>query len=71
MTECEKELLAIRQWLSKPPPHFSACGCMGKLNESDPDCACKMQMYEQVEGSWYKIEEHRSPNGITHTATRV
>lgn len=34
----------------------------------DPVCACAMAFVEEVDGSYYKISEHRSPDGVTHTA---
>lgn len=64
------EQLAIRKWLSKPAPYFDACGCMGAL-EGDPVCPCRMKMVEKIEGIYYEITEHRSPEGITHTATEL
>ena len=64
------EQAAIRQWLSKPAPYFDACGCMGP-QDGKPRCPCRMQMVEQVDGEWYEITEHRSPDGITHTAEKI
>ena len=64
------EQQAIRQWLSKPEPYFSACGCMG-AQDDQPLCPCGMQMVEIVSGVYYQIEEHRSSNGITHTAKKL
>ena len=60
---------AIQQWLSKPAPYFDVCGCMGPLGD-DPKCPCGMKMVEKVDGDWYEIKEHRSPEGITHTAKK-
>jgi len=64
------EQIAIKQWLSKPAPCFVACGCMGP-QRGEPFCPCKMQMVEMVDGKYYLITEHRSPDGITHTAELV
>ena len=64
------EQIAIRQWLSKPAPYFGACGCMGPQN-GEPFCPCKMRMVEKVNGDYYLIKEHRSPEGITHSAEKV
>jgi len=64
------EQIAIRQWLSKPAPISNACGCMGPRN-GEPECPCMMKWIEKVDGHWYHIREHRSPNGITHTAERI
>jgi hypothetical protein len=64
------EQRAIRQWLSKPAPWSDACGCMGPL-ENQPRCPCAMGYVEEVDGKWYEITEHRSPDGITHTATYI
>jgi hypothetical protein len=64
------EQIAIRQWLSKPGPYFDACGCMGPQGNM-PRCPCGMKMVEKVDGSWYEIKEHRSPDGITHTAEKI
>jgi hypothetical protein len=61
------EQTAIRQWLSKLAPQFGACGCLGP-GEGEPLCYCIMAMVENVEGSYYQIFEHRSPDGITHEA---
>lgn len=64
------EQTAIRQWLSKPEPYFGACGCMGP-RWGQPLCPCEMKMVEEVNGKWYQIKEHRSPDGITHTAEYI
>ena len=64
------EHIAIRQWISKPAPMWDACGCMGP-QRGEPLCPCRMRMVERVDGSWYKITEHRSPDGITHTAEKI
>lgn len=64
------EQIAIRQWLSKPAPVFEPCGCLGPRN-GQPLCPCMMKMAEQVDGVWYRITEHRSCDGITHTAQRI
>ena len=64
------EQIAIRQWLSKPAPYFEACACLG-AKEGMPACPCAMQMIERVDGKWYRISQHRSPDGITHTAELV
>ncbi len=64
------EQTAIRQWLSKPEPYFSECGCMGP-RQKQPLCPCKMQMVEEVNGKWYYIKEHRSIDGITHTSEYI
>ena len=59
--------LAIQQHLSKPRPWSDACACMGPRN-GDPVCPCRMGWVERVNGRWWKITEHRSPNGVTHSA---
>lgn len=64
------EQQAIRKWLSKPTPYFGPCGCMGP-RENEPECMCMMQMVEIVDGNYYKICEHRSPDGITHSAELI
>lgn len=64
------EKIAIRQHLSKPAPVFSACGCMGP-RDGEPFCPCAMQNCEQVDGKWYEIVTHRSPEGITHSAHEI
>lgn len=78
------EQQAIRQHLSKPAPTHDACGCLGPqalpgqpknigTNWDEikryPACPCSMSYYEIVEGNFYRIETHRSPDGITHSAT--
>lgn len=70
MSSITNEQIAIRQWLSKPAPYFGACGCMGN-REGEPRCRCQMKMVEKVDGMWYEITEHRSPDGITHSAKRI
>jgi len=35
----------------------------------EPACPCAMQWVERVQGDYYRIDEHRSTDGITHTAT--
>lgn len=64
------EQIAIRQWLSKPAPYFDACACRGP-QEGYPRCPCRMLKVEKVDGAWYEITEHRSPDGITHTAEKI
>lgn len=65
MTTNEQQ--AVRNWLSKPEPYFGPCGCMGRQG-NQPECPCMMKMVEVVDGHYYKILEHRSPSGITHSA---
>jgi hypothetical protein len=36
-----------------------------------PSCPCAMQWHEEIDGQFYVIDENRSPDGITHTATLV
>lgn len=36
--------------------------------DHEPACRCAMQYVELVNGVYYRIYEHRSPDGITHTA---
>lgn len=64
------EQIAIRQWLSKPAPYFGPCGCVG-AEDGMPRCPCMMKMVEKVDEFWYEIKEHRTPDGITHTAERI
>ena len=65
------EEIAILQWLSKPAPMTGhACGCMG-ARDGDPVCHCKMAYVETVEGRFYWIDEHRSSDGITHSAHEI
>lgn len=61
------EQQAIRNWLSKPAPFDMPCGCMGPQDDQ-PVCPCAMAYVEVVNGEYYQIVEHRSPDGITHTA---
>jgi len=65
MTKDQKT--AIEQWLSKPAPKSFACSCIGP-REGDPVCSCAMRWVEKVNGKFYKIIEHRSPKGVTHSA---
>jgi hypothetical protein len=60
---------AIKQWLSKPYPSASACGCMGP-QRNEPACPCAMRWVELVEGNYYRIRENRSPDGVTHSAKK-
>jgi hypothetical protein len=60
--------IAIRQHLSKPRPWNDACACMGPLN-GQPLCPCKMAWVETVNGRYWLVKEHRSPEGIKHTAS--
>ena len=69
-TQYTPEQQAIRQWLSKPYPMSSACGCLGP-RANEPVCPCAMQFVELVGESYYKIEEHRCPDGVTHTAKKI
>ena len=64
------EETAIRQWLSKPAPYYDACACRGP-QDGYPRCPCRMLKVEKVDDGWYEITEHRSPDGITHTAERI
>lgn len=61
------EQQAIRNWLSKPAPMDLPCGCMGPMG-GQPVCPCAMARVEVVDGKYYKIHEHRSADGITHSA---
>lgn len=61
----------IRQWLSKPYPYSGACGCLGFANDTDPVCHCAMRWVETIDGRFYKIEEIRSTDGVTHTAKEI
>jgi len=70
MGDYTPEQRAIRQWLSKPAPSFYACCCMGPQGDK-PFCPCEMKMVEVVDGNYYLIEEHRSVDGVTHTAEFV
>lgn len=60
------EQIAIRQHLSKERPNAAACCCVG-AQRNEPVCPCAMQWVEVVDNKWYRIEEHRSTDGITHT----
>ena len=70
MSELSPERRAIRQWLSKPAPFDMPCGCMGP-QEDQPKCPCAMAYVETVDGEYYQIVEHRSPDGITHSAINL
>lgn len=70
MVEFTNEQLAIRQWLSKPAPVVTACSCSGP-QRGEPLCSCAMNYVELVNGIYYRIHEHRSPDGITHTAEHL
>lgn len=61
------EQIAIRQHLSKARPESEACGCMGP-QWGQPLCPCRMNWVEEVNGKYYQIHEHRSLDGVTHTA---
>lgn len=47
------------------------CTPVEKLSKRYPVCPCSMPWYQEVQGHYYQILEHRSPDGITHTATNV
>lgn len=64
------EEIAIQQHLSHPRPWNDACGCMGPQGD-DPLCPCEMNWCERVNGSWYKITEERTPDGIKLKASAV
>lgn len=66
-TQYTPEQQAIRQWLSKPYPMNGGCCCVGP-RDNDPVCPCAMQFVERVGDFFYKVEEHRCPDGVTHTA---
>lgn len=68
--EWSKKRQAIRQWLSKPYPQNGACGCMGP-RDGEPACPCAMAWHEKVGDDWYIITETRTPDGVTHDATKV
>ncbi len=38
-------------------------------NSRYPVCPCAMLYVSEVEGRFYRVDEHRSPDGIAHTAT--
>lgn len=61
------EAVAIRQHLSKPAPFRGPCGCCGPQGD-DPVCPCEMRSVERVGDRWYRVSEHRSPTGVTHSA---
>lgn len=65
-----REKQAIRAFLSRPAPYMGACGCMGPQN-GDPVCPCQMAWVVKLEDGFYMITEHRSPDGITHTAAKL
>lgn len=67
MTQITNEQQAIRNFLSKDAPLSMPCGCMGPM-DGQPVCPCRMAWVEVVDGKYYQIQEHRSPDGITHTA---
>jgi len=71
MTDYSPEQKAIRQWLSKPYPISHPCACNGRIEPTDPVCGCAMQWVEKVDGRWFQIEEHRSPDGVTHSAEEI
>jgi ribosomal protein L7/L12 len=53
---------------------FIAAGVKAELNKTKqyyPVCPCKMQEVVELDGRFYKITEHRSPDGITHTADDI
>lgn len=68
-TQYTPEQQAIRQWLSKPYPMVmgGGCCCIGPVDNA-PVCPCTMQFVERVGEFFYKVDEHRSPDGVTHTA---
>jgi hypothetical protein len=61
------EQQAIRNWLSKPAPTQEPCGCMGSAR-GEPVCRCAMAYVEVVNAAYYQVTEHRSPDGISHSA---
>lgn len=63
MTESERIAKAIEQFVERPRPFSTACGCMGKANPSDPGCRCEMRFIEQVDGYYYRMFEQLGVNG--------
>jgi hypothetical protein len=61
---------AIRMFLSSPAPRVRACGCNGPQS-GQPVCPCLMQWVVKLEDGFYQITEHRSPDGITHSAEKL
>lgn len=70
LTDKLRSIQAVKQWLSKPAPYQSACGCMGPL-PGEPLCPCAMKWVENVDGFWYKITERRSSNGVSFSAQKL
>ena len=66
-----QEERAIRQWLSKPYPMSHACACIGRREPTDPVCGCAMAWVEKIDGHFFQIKEHRSPDGVTHSAEEI
>jgi hypothetical protein len=77
---------AIEQFLSKPFPVPTACGCMGpsalpgqpQCNganweeiKREPYCPCAMKWVEEVDGDYYQIHEVRVLTGKTYSATLI
>lgn len=64
------EAKAVKQWLSKPAPIPTPCGCLGERN-GEPRCPCGMKWVEKVDGKYFAINEVRSVDGIKVTATYI
>jgi ribosomal protein L7/L12 len=47
------------------------CQIITPISNLEPECPCEMRTVEVVDGVYYKIIEHRSPDGITHEAFEI
>lgn len=58
---------AIRKFLTKQPPMNKICACRGP-RDGEPACPCSMAWFVSIDDVWYRITEHRGPNGVHHKA---
>ena len=74
--KCEKcldefaEMQAIKQYLAKPAPIPTPCGCIGPQGD-DPVCPCAMRFVENVNGKYYQISRMREENRARYSAREL
>lgn len=58
--QASPEQIAVKNWLCKPAPHVSPCGCTGR-RPGEPVCPCALRWMEKVGDKWYCIHTIRVP----------
>lgn len=67
--------LKTREYVGHDVKKLKKAGIKCELREDSPElepyCACAMAWVEVVDSHYYRIDEHRSPDGVTHTAKHI